>query len=92
LGLGFLGGALVISAALGLVTLGHYFTKIPTVLLFWLAFILTRPFGATFGDLLTKAPAAGGLGLGTIGSSAVLFVILALLIIRSQKVTAPGTV
>lgn len=87
-GLGFLGGALVITALLGLVALGHFFTKISTVFLFWAAFILTRPFGATFGDLLTKTPEKGGLGLGTIGSSAVLFVILVALIIRDRKKTA----
>jgi len=84
-GLGFLGGALVITALLALVAAGHYFTRISAVFLFWAAFILTRPFGATFGDLLTKPAEAGGLGLGTIGSSAVLFIILALLIVRSQS-------
>ncbi len=84
-GLGFLGGALVISAALGLVVAGHYFTKISTVLLFWIAFILTRPFGATFGDLLTKPPAKGGLGFGTVGSSVILFVVLAALIAYSLR-------
>ncbi len=84
-GLGFLGGALVITALLGLVAAGHFFTKVSPVLLFWAAFILTRPFGATFGDLLTKPPEKGGLGLGTVGSSAVLFIILALLIVRSHR-------
>ena len=84
-GLGFLGGALVITALLVLVAAGHFLTKISPVFLFWAAFILTRPFGATFGDLLTKPPEKGGLGLGTIGSSAVLFIILALLIVRSHR-------
>jgi uncharacterized membrane-anchored protein len=84
-GLGFLGSALVITGLLGLVALAHFFTKASPVLLFWAAFILTRPFGATFGDLLTKSPDQGGLGLGTIGSSAVLFVILAVLIVRSYR-------
>lgn len=85
-GLGFLGGAGVISALLALVAAGHYFTKVSPVFLFWSAFILTRPFGATFGDLLTKPAERGGLGLGTAGSSAVLFLILAGLIARSQWV------
>ena len=85
-GLGFLGGALLITALLGLVAAGHFFTKLSPVILFWAAFILTRPFGATFGDLLTKPPEKGGLGLGTIGSSAVLFLILVGLILRSHQV------
>ena len=41
-------------------------------MLFWIAFVLTRPFGATFGDLLTKPLENGGLGFGTIGSSLIL--------------------
>ena len=50
------------------------------VILFWIAFVLTRPFGATFGDLLTKPLEKGGLGFGTVGSSLVLFTILATLV------------
>ena len=79
-GLGFAGGAILISALLSLVVLAHYFTKISSVILFWIAFVLTRPFGATFGDLLTKLPDKGGLGFGTRGSSVILFAILGLLI------------
>ncbi|HXA14987.1 MAG TPA: hypothetical protein VNW23_07650, partial [Opitutaceae bacterium] len=55
------------------------------VFLFWIAFILTRPFGATFGDLLTKPSVKGGLGFGTIGSSAFLFGLLAILVAYSIK-------
>jgi uncharacterized membrane-anchored protein len=46
--------------------------------LFWLAFVLTRPFGATFGDLLTKPIEQGGLDLGTIGASSFFMIILVL--------------
>lgn len=46
------------------------------VLLFWLAFVLTRPFGATVGDVLTKSHEQGGLDFGTVGSSAILAAIL----------------
>jgi uncharacterized membrane-anchored protein len=53
-----------------------YFTRISRVFLFWAAFVLTRPFGATLGDVLTKPTANGGLNLGTAGSSAVLAAIL----------------
>ncbi|MEI6091630.1 MAG: hypothetical protein WCR42_14335 [bacterium] len=80
-GLGFAGGAILISALLAIVVLAHYFTKISSVVLFWIAFVLTRPFGATFGDLLTKLPEKGGLGFGTKGSSIILLAILIILII-----------
>ena len=80
-GLGFLGGALLIGSLLALIILAYYFTKISHIILFWLAFVLTRPFGATFGDLLTKPIEKGGLNFGTMGSSAILFGILVVLII-----------
>jgi uncharacterized membrane-anchored protein len=83
-GLGFLGGASLIGGLLILVVLAVYFTKINQVALFWIAFVLTRPFGATFGDLLTKTPAKGGLGFGTIGSSIILAVILIALVIYTR--------
>ena len=76
LGFGFIKSAILISGLLVIIALLHFFTKISNVLLFWLAFVLTRPFGATFGDLLTKPIAKGGLNLGTIGSSLFFCVIL----------------
>jgi uncharacterized membrane-anchored protein len=88
-GLGFAGGAILIGSLLFLIILAYYFTKISHIILFWLAFVLTRPFGATFGDLLTKPLGKGGLNFGTIGSSAILFAILIILVfvdIRRQKV------
>jgi uncharacterized membrane-anchored protein len=75
-GLGFAGGAILIGSFLTLIVLAFYFTKVSHVILFWLAFVLTRPFGATFGDLLTKTHEKGGLNFGTIGSSLILFTIL----------------
>jgi uncharacterized membrane-anchored protein len=80
-GLGFSGGALLIGLFILCAALLYYFTKISRVMLFWIAFVLTRPFGATFGDLLTKSTDKGGFDLGTVGSSSVLFAILAILII-----------
>jgi len=53
--------------------------------LFWAAFVLTRPFGATFGDLLTKTPEHGGVGLGTIGASVFFGIILIVALIREIK-------
>jgi len=82
-GLGFAGGALLIGSLLALIVLAYYFSKVSHVILFWLAFVLTRPFGATFGDLLTKTQDKGGLNFGTIGSSIILFTILVVLIINS---------
>ena len=79
-GLGFSGGALLIGSLLLLIVMAYYFTKISHVLLFWLAFVLTRPFGATFGDLLTKTHEKGGLNFGTAGSSLILFTILVIMV------------
>lgn len=80
-GLGFAGGAILIGSLLLLIVLAYFFTKLSHVVLFWLAFVLTRPFGATFGDLLTKTHEKGGLDFGTKGSSLILFAILAVLIV-----------
>ncbi|MEP7146954.1 MAG: hypothetical protein ABI792_08080 [bacterium] len=79
-GLGFSGGAILIGSLLLLVVIAYKFTKISHVVLFWLAFVLTRPFGATFGDVLTKPLDKGGLNFGTTGSSLILFIILSILI------------
>lgn len=84
-GLGFFGGAILIGSLLLVIVLAYYFTKISRVILFWLAFVLTRPFGATFGDLLTKPPEKGGLNFGTTISSLILFIILAVLVAVAVK-------
>lgn len=78
--LGFIGGALLVGSLIGLTILAWKFTKINSVILFWIAFVLTRPFGATFGDLLTKPAFKGGLNFGTIGSSIILATILIALV------------
>ena len=82
-GLGFGVGEVLIASLFLLTALLYYLTKISRVLLFWVVFVLTRPFGATFGDLLTKSTDKGGLDLGTVGSSSVLFTILLTLTIYS---------
>lgn len=84
-GLGFSGGAMLISGLLMITALLHYFTRISSVLLFWIAFVLTRPFGATFGDLLTKPLSQGGLNFGTLGSSLFFAIVLVFLIYREFK-------
>lgn len=71
-GVGYERGALVFSAAIVVVALAYKRTKISHTLLFWAAFILTRPLGATLGDLLTKPLEQGGLNLSRFASSGVL--------------------
>lgn len=85
LGLGFMNSAILISVILGIVALLHFFTKVSGVLLFWVAFVLTRPFGATFGDFLTKPIQKGGINLGTIASSILICVILVFAITRENQ-------
>lgn len=88
LGLSYLNGALVTGIIILLVILLHYFTALNRNLLFWIAFIFTRPFGATFGDFLTKPIVKGGLELGTLRSSLVSIILMAILISIEHKKTA----
>ena len=83
-GLGFAGGALLIGGLLAVTLLLHFLTRLSKVVLFWIAFVLTRPFGATLGDVLTKPRAEGGLDLGTLRASAVLLVILLVAILYGE--------
>jgi uncharacterized membrane-anchored protein len=91
LALGFMLSAAIIAGLLALTALGHYFTKLSGVFLFWIAFVLTRPFGATFGDFLTKPVDHGGLDLGTYGASACFAVLMAIALWRESKVEAAKT-
>jgi uncharacterized membrane-anchored protein len=68
-GLGYEGAALVFAAVLALIMIAYFYTGISRTLLFWLAFVFTRPLGATLGDLLTKPLAHGGFSFGRISSS-----------------------
>jgi uncharacterized membrane-anchored protein len=83
-GLGFAGGALLIASLIALIAIAYFCTQISRTLLFWMAFVLTRPFGATMGDVLTKTHEQGGLGFGTIGSSLVLASVLIVLIFATR--------
>lgn len=89
IGLTYLHGAMVTGGIILVVILLHYYSKINPILLFWIAFVFTRPFGATFGDFLTKPLAKGGLDLGTLNASLVSIGVMVLLIILShrQKIT-----
>jgi uncharacterized membrane-anchored protein len=84
--LSYVGGAMVCAGVIAVIILLHYFSRINQVVLFWIAFVFTRPFGATFGDLLTKPLAKGGLNLGTVPASLVtLFLLIAILIYTRKK-------
>ena len=83
---GYENGALVFGAALLLVAGGYFFTKISRTVLFWSAFILTRPLGATLGDLLDKPVEHGGMAIGRFTASAVLAaVMIASILLFSRK-------
>jgi uncharacterized membrane-anchored protein len=85
-GLGYEGGALVFAAGLGLLAIAYYRTAISRVLLFWAAFILTRPLGATVGDFLDKPVTHGGLALSRpIASAVIAAVILAGILLLPQR-------
>lgn len=84
-GLSYGYAAVLCADIIGLVLVLHYWTKINQVFLFWVAFIFTRPFGATFGDLLTKPVVKGGLDLGTIQASTVTFILLAGVLIVAYR-------
>lgn len=85
-GLGYAGGAFAFGAALGVIALLYFLTDVNRVLLFWSAFILTRPLGATVGDFLDKPVSDGGLDLSRPIASAVLAVaILALVVALPQR-------
>jgi uncharacterized membrane-anchored protein len=85
-GLGYEGGALVFAAALVLIMLAYFHTSISRTFLFWSAFIITRPLGATLGDLLDKPINQGGLDLSRYSASATLAaIILACILIMPQR-------
>ena len=90
-GLGYVGGALVFSALLALVVAAYYWTTLSRTLLFWAAFILTRPLGAVVGDFLDKPLSAGGLALSRYSASAVLLAfILTSILIFQQRAAKQG--
>jgi uncharacterized membrane-anchored protein len=91
-GLGYEGGALVFGAGLAVLTAAYYWTNVSRVGLFWAAFILTRPLGATVGDFLDKPVNHGGLALSRPLASAVLaaFIVACILLLPQRAGTHPG--
>ncbi len=84
-GLGFGGGAVVFGTVIILIAAAYYFTRISHIALFWAAFILTRPLGATIGDLLDKPLAQGGFELSRVGASGVLISAMLVLIVAMPQ-------
>lgn len=84
-GLGFARSAALVGGLIALIAVLYFATSLSHTAFFWCAFVLTRPFGAEMGDVLTKDPSAGGVGFGTIGSSAVLGVVLVGMILYTHR-------
>ena len=80
-GLGYAGGALVFAAGLAITTAVYLWTNVSRTVLFWVAFVLTRPLGATVGDFLDKPLDHGGLALSRYAASASLAMVMVLLIL-----------
>jgi uncharacterized membrane-anchored protein len=91
-GLGYDGGALLFAAGLAVLAAAYFWTNTSRVFLFWAAFILTRPLGATVGDFLDKPVSDGGLALSRPIASAVIaaFIIACLLILPQRAGQHPG--
>jgi uncharacterized membrane-anchored protein len=91
-GLGYAGGALVFTAGLAVIAGLHFWSNVSNVLLFWAAFILTRPLGATVGDLLDKPVHEGGLAFSRPIASAVIavFIVVCVLVLPQRAGRHPG--
>jgi uncharacterized membrane-anchored protein len=92
-GLGYDGGALVFGGALAVIAALYVFTSVSRVLLFWVAFILTRPLGATVGDFLDKPVSDGGLSFSRPIASAIIgaFIIVCILVLPQRAGRHPGS-
>jgi uncharacterized membrane-anchored protein len=87
-GLGYLGSAAIFGALLALIAVAYYRTKLSHTLLFWAAFVLTRPLGAVLGDFLDKPLAKGGLALSRYTATAVLLIFIVLCVAFLPQRTA----
>lgn len=87
--LGYLATGLLFAAIVGSFAIGYYVLKLNGILMFWLAYIFTRPLGASFGDLLSQPKDYGGLGLGTVITS-VIFLTAIIAIVTYMSLTHEG--
>lgn len=91
---GYLNSAFIFAGAIGLVTFAYYVFKLNAVTAFWIAYILTRPLGASLGDLMSQPRALGGYNLGTVGTSVIFLATILSLVIYLTKTgidSASGT-
>jgi len=95
IGLGYVISGAIFGGMIAIVAVAYFVFKLDGVLAFWLAYILTRPLGASFGDWVSQPVANGGLGLGTITTSAAFLAIITLLVTyltlkRPKQFTSPA--
>jgi uncharacterized membrane-anchored protein len=76
LGLGYLVGVILFASLIGVIVIARYGFHVNAVFCFWAAYVLTRPLGASIGDLLSQSPADGGLGIGTTATSVTFLVVI----------------
>ena len=88
-GLGYLGTGILFGMIIASLTFGYFLLGLDAVIAFWLAYIFTRPFGASFGDFLSQAKAYGGLGFGTVITS-VIFLLAIIAIVIFMTLTNRG--
>ncbi|HEX4095211.1 MAG TPA: hypothetical protein VHX64_00720 [Caulobacteraceae bacterium] len=88
---GFELGAVLFAGLIAVVAVLHFAKALPQAVLFWAAYILTRPLGATLGDTLTKPIRMGGLNLDRIAASAVIVAVMVVLILLSRQLRRPAT-
>ena len=95
IGIGYVATGAIFAAIIAVVTAAYYAGKIDGILTFWIAYILTRPVGASLGDLLSQPIEYGGLGFGTIVTSAIFLACIALIVVymtlRHELETAPAS-
>ncbi len=84
-GLGYARATMIFAAGIGLTAIAYYLLKLNGILSFWIVYILTRPLGASLGDLLTQPPKEGGLGIGTTQINIVFLLLIILLVVYLTK-------
>ena len=89
-GLGFEVGALIFTGLLAAVAAAYFRTRIPHAILFWAAYVLTRPLGATLGDTLTKPHVQGGLALGRFASTFAIAAVMVVIVAATSRATPWG--
>jgi uncharacterized membrane-anchored protein len=84
-GIGFEAGALIFAGLIALVAVAHLFKAAPQVILFWAAYVLTRPLGATLGDTLTKPHTQGGLALGRFAATFAIAAVMVVIVFMNAR-------